>query len=130
MRLCRVFFVLLCAVASARIASAQVGGGDITGVLTDQSGAAVPGATVTITNVATNRQRVVTSTSDGAYTAASLAPGDYRIEIALSGFTPVRRDGVTVVTGQKTRVDVVLSVGAVGEVVHVTSDASMLRSES
>ena len=91
---CRVI-VVWCACMGARPVGAQVGSGDITGVLTDQSGAAVPGATVTVTNVATNRQRVVSSTSDGAYTAASLPPGEYRLEIALSGFTPIRRDGIT-----------------------------------
>ena len=64
--------VVWCACMGTRPVGAQVGSGDITGVLTDQSGAAVPGATVTVTNVATNRQRVVSSTSDGAYTAASL----------------------------------------------------------
>src|SRR6476619_7190366 len=89
---------------------AQVGSGDITGVLTDQSGAAVPGATVTVTNVATNRQRVISTTPDGVYTAASLPPGEYRLEISLSGFAPIRRDGVTVVTGQKARLDFALSV--------------------
>jgi Carboxypeptidase regulatory-like domain/TonB dependent receptor-like, beta-barrel len=128
-RWCRVI-VVWCACVGARPVGAQVGSGDITGVLTDQSGAAAAGATVAVTNVATNRQRVVKSTSDGAYTAASLPPGEYRLEISLSGFAPIRRDGVTVVTGQKTRLDFALSVGTVGEVVQVTSDASMLRSES
>ena len=122
--------VVCCVCMGTRPAGAQVGSGDITGVLTDPSGAAVPGATVTVTNVATNRQRVVSSTSDGAYTAASLLPGEYRLEILLSGFTPIRREGITVVTGQKTRVDFSLAVGTVGEVVQVTSDASMLRSET
>src|SRR6185436_17637903 len=122
--------VVWCVCMGTRPAGAQVGSGDITGVLTDPSGAAVPGATVTVTNVATNRQRAVSSTSEGAYTAASLPPGEYRLEISQSGFAPIRREGITVVTGQKTRVDFSLAVGTVGEVVRVTSDASMLRSES
>ncbi len=122
--------VVWCVCMGTGPVGAQVGSGDITGILTDQSGAAVPGATVTVTNVATNRQRVLSTTSGGAYTAASLLPGEYRLEISVSGFTPIRREGITVVTGQKTRVDFSLAVGTVGETVHVTSDASMLRSES
>src|SRR4029077_17085755 len=88
--------VVWCACMGTRPVGAQVGSGDITGILTDQSGAAVPGATVTVTNVTTNRQRVLSTTSDGAYTAASLPPGEYRLETSLSGFTSIRRDGVRV----------------------------------
>ena len=50
--------------------------GDITGQVKDQAGAAVPGATVTVTAVATNRQRIAVSGREGVYTAPSLAPGE------------------------------------------------------
>src|SRR5882724_4568632 len=72
---------------------AQVAAGDITGIVRDQAGAAVPGATVTVTNVATNRQQVVVSSREGVYTAPSLAPGEYRVDVGLTGFKPVRRAG-------------------------------------
>ena len=85
---------------------AQVAAGEITGIVRDQAGAAVPGATVTVTNVDTNRQRVVVSTADGVYTAPSLAPGDYRVDVELAGLQagaarrasacrPARRRGST-----------------------------------
>jgi hypothetical protein len=74
------------------------GAGEITGLVKDQAGAAVPGATITVTETRTNRQRVVVSTGDGVYTAASLAPGEYRIDIELAGFRSVRREGVRVAT--------------------------------
>src|SRR5258705_2229307 len=79
---------------AARAARAKVAAGEITGIIQDQDGGAVPGATVTVTNIATNQQRIARSTGDGVYTAASVSPGEYRIDIALSGFKPIRREGV------------------------------------
>jgi hypothetical protein len=119
-------FVLGCA-AGAR---AQVAAGDITGLVKDQAGAAVPGATITVTEIGTNRQRVVVSTGDGTYTAASLAPGEYRLDVELAGFKPVRREGVRLATGEKARVDFELSVGDVREQVTVVADAPVVRTET
>src|SRR4051812_13597462 len=94
-----------CVFAAAATAGAQVAAGTVTGVLTDQARAPVPGATITVTNVATNVQRVVTSTSDGVYTATGLAPGTYRIDVQLQGFKPIRREGIEVATGETARID-------------------------
>src|SRR5258705_13631152 len=93
----------------------QVAAGEITGIVKDPAGAAVPGATVTVTNVATNRQRVVVSTPDGVYTAPSLASGEYRIDVDLAGFKPIRRAGIRLSTGEKARIDFELAVGPVRE---------------
>ena len=90
---------------------AQVAAGEITGLVKDQAGAAVPGATVTVTDVDTNRQRVVASSAEGVYTAPSLAPGDYRVDVELTGFKPVRREGIRLATGEKARIDFDLAVG-------------------
>ena len=76
--------------AAAPFAWAQIGAGEITGVVMDQARAAVPGATVTLTSLATNRQVVVMTTAEGVYTAPGLAPGRYRLEVALSGFKPLQ----------------------------------------
>jgi hypothetical protein len=116
-----------CAVGTAR---AQVSSGEITGLVRDQAAAAVSGATVIATNVATNFSRVTVSTSDGAYTFSGLGPGDYRVDVELNGFKPVRREGITVSTGEKTRVDFALSVGAVREQMTVVADAPPLRTET
>jgi hypothetical protein len=118
-----VFFV-------ASPARAQVAAGEITGIIQDQDGGAVPGATVTVTNVDTNQQRVVTSTGDGLYTAASLLPGEYRIDITLSGFKPMRREGVRIATGEKARLDFSLAVGDVREQVTVVGDTPIVRTET
>ncbi|HZM91951.1 MAG TPA: TonB-dependent receptor [Vicinamibacterales bacterium] len=111
-------------------ARAQVAAGEITGVVKDQAGAAVPGATITVTEIRTNRQRIVVSTEDGVYTAASLAPGEYRVEVELSGFTPVRREGIRITTGEKARIDFDLSVGGIQEKVTVVGDSSIVRAET
>src|SRR6266404_8006679 len=76
----------------------QVAAGELTGVLKDPGGAAVPGATVTVTNVATNLRRVIVSSADGVYTAPSLAPGEYRVDVELKGFKPLRRAGIRLST--------------------------------
>jgi hypothetical protein len=110
--------------------SAQVGSATVTGVVRDQAGAAVPGVTVTVTSVDTNRPRVVTTSSDGVYTAPGLSPGGYRVDVQLSGFKPVRREDIRAATGQTIRLDFELSVGNVREQVRVEGEIPLLRAES
>ena len=127
-RLTRVGLLALCCAASIPSpVFAQVAAGEITGVVKDAGGAMVPGATITVTNVATNRQRIVTSNAEGVYTAPSLLPGEYRIDVELQGFKSSRRAGVKISTGEKARIDLDLVVGAISEQVTVTADASALR---
>src|SRR5947207_8998023 len=94
-----------CVAASAAPLLAQVAAGEITGVVRDQGGAAAPGATVTVTSVETNRRRIVVSSREGVYTAPGLAPGEYRVDVELPGFRPVRRAGIRLSTGGKARID-------------------------
>ena len=95
------FLLALCVSANLRPLNAQVAAGEITGIVKDQAGAVIPGATVTVTNVGTNRQHVAASTGDGVYTAPSLPSGEYRIDVELQGFKPVRRAGIRLSTGEK-----------------------------
>jgi hypothetical protein len=117
-------------VAFVASVSAQTAAGVITGIVKDQAGAAVPGATITVTDVRTNLRRVVVSTGEGVYTAASLAPGEYRLDVELTGFTPVRRVGMRLATGEKVTVDVDLAVGDLQEQVTVVGDAPIVRAET
>ena len=73
--------IVLYLVAGASAALAQVAAGEITGIVKDQAGAAVPGATVTVTDVNTNRRRTIMSSGEGVFTAPSLAPGEYRVDV-------------------------------------------------
>jgi len=116
-----------CLAAPARPARAQVAAGEITGLVKDQAGAAVRGATVTVTDISTNRQRVVTSSAQGAYAVPSLPPGEYRLDVELTGFRSVRRAGIHLATGEKARIDFDLAVGKISEQVTVTADSPMLR---
>jgi carboxypeptidase family protein/TonB-dependent receptor-like protein len=118
-------FVLL----SAGAVSGQVASGALTGVVRDPSGAAIPGVTVAVTDLASDRQRTALSSSDGVYTVASLSPGDYRVSAELTGFKTVTRDGIRLRTGEVTRIDFDMSIGAVTDSVTVNADAPALRSE-
>lgn len=105
------------------LAQGQFGG--ITGTITDSSGAVIPGATVTITDMNTNRRVVVTSTSDGTYLARSLSPGTYSITVAKHGFKTVTQSPIIVNTATTSTVNMVLPVGAVTQ--HVTVTASLVH---
>ena len=113
------FAVLLCA---------QNERGNITGVVTDPSGAAIPGAGVALTNRATNQADHVVSTSVGDYNAPNLRPGIYRIEVTAQGFKRFVQDNVTLTAAGTVRVDAVLQVGQVNETVEVTGSAVTRRS--
>src|SRR5436190_18912185 len=104
-----------CVAVSVSPLHGQVAAGELTGVLKDPGGAAVRGATVTVTNVATNLRRVIVSSAEGVYTAPSLAPGEYRVDVELSGFKPLRRAGIRLSTGEKAHIDFDLLVGDVRE---------------
>jgi hypothetical protein len=121
---------LVACLAASSTAGAQVAAGELTGIIQDSNRGAVPGATVTVTNLATNQQRVVTSTADGVYTAASLPPGDYRIDIELAGFKPIRREGLRISTGEKARLDFTLAVGDLREQIRVVGDTPVVRTET
>src|SRR4051812_9578586 len=114
-------------VVAPRPAHGQIASAELAGEVSDQAGAAVAGATVTVTDVATNRERAAVTTADGLYTIAGLAPGTYRADIALAGFKSIRRDGIRVATGEKTRLDFVLAVGDVREALTITAAAPILR---
>src|SRR5712691_3827383 len=93
--------------------------GNITGAVTDSSGAAVPGVTITITNAATNQGATVTTTSAGDYNAPNLPPGDYRLEFSAAGFKKTVRDNVVLTAASTVRVDGQLEVGQVTDTIEV-----------
>jgi hypothetical protein len=79
------------------LSSAQIGGGgSIQGTVLDTSGAPVPGATVTATNVATGIQTIRQTTQAGVFALAPLQPGTYRVTVSLEGFQTFARDGIIV----------------------------------
>ncbi len=109
---------------------AQTERGNITGSVTDSSGARIPGAVVIVTNVATNRPATVTSTDAGDYNLPGLSPGTYRIEVSASGFKKFVREGVVVTAAASIRADARMEVGQVSETVEVTSDIAQVQTEN
>ncbi len=122
--------LLAACLLAASAAMAQIAGGTLAGDVVDQAGAPVPGATVTVTAVATGTSRTTFTSADGGYVVAGLQPGRYRVQVELAGFRPLTREGVQLATGETIRVDLQLEVGGVAEAVTVTADAPLLRTDS
>jgi len=100
--------------------------GAIQGTVTDTQGSVVPGATVTVRNVATGVERSTVSDASGEYITPSLAPGRYRIETHLSGFADQARE-VEVEVARTAVVNIRLSVGAVAEAVSVVGSTPVIE---
>jgi hypothetical protein len=121
----RVAALAILVLAAAHPLFAQVDRATITGIVTDTDGGVLPGATVTVTNIATNVSTSVPTTGTGSYLAVNLIPGSYRIEFELSGFKKYTR-AITLETGQRARVDSTLEVGDVTETVNVTANIRLV----
>jgi hypothetical protein len=110
-------------------AAAQVAVGTLLGNVTDESGAAIPGATITATETRTNISRTAVSNAAGAYTFTNTSPGTYRVEGELVGFKKFTRENVEVNVNTTIRVDIQLAVGTLEESVVVTGEAPMLQTD-
>ena len=104
--------------------------GTITGAVTDPTGAAVPDAQVTLTNVGTGEKRTQPTGADGLYNFVNLIPGEYRIDVEKQGFKHFTRASVVVQVNQTAKIDAVLAVGQVSETVEVTSETPLLQTET
>jgi hypothetical protein len=120
---------VVCSVTPA-IARAQLNAGRIVGAVTDPSHAAVPAATVVVTDVATSLSVTVTTNERGDYVVTPLNPGVYRVTVTLDGFQTAVVESVEVQVGQSARVDTELRLGAVTESTIVTSGTPLLDTES
>ncbi len=109
------------------LSSAQIGGGgSIQGTVLDTSGAPVPGATVTATNVATGIQTIRQTTAAGVFALTPLQPGEYRVTVSLDGFQTFARNGVFVDALSIVGLNATLQIGAITQEVVVTADAPPL----
>ena len=111
----------------AQIASAQVDRATLSGVVRDTGGGVVPGATVTVTNLATNIEQHQATSETGSYQAVNLVPGRYQIDVELSGFKKSTQV-IALEVGQRARLDVELAVGSFSEVVTVAETPQLLNS--
>ncbi len=107
---------------------AQAGRGSVGGTITDQSGAVVEGAKVSLTNLAIGQVLHTTTTTAGLYTFVSVNPGTYQVSATKAGFQKVQADNVIVTVDQASAVNLKLSVGSASETVTVTADNDLMES--
>src|SRR6266550_2160344 len=110
-------------------AFAQVQNGQFTGIVTDPSGAAIPNAKVTVTNMGTNLSVTTTTNQSGLYTARELPIGTYKISAEAKGFKTSSNTNLTLNAGTVQRVDVRMELGQAREVVEVTGEAAAVNTE-
>ena len=124
------FAFFLCLAISAQRAHAQFDTGTIVGEIHDATGAALPGATVTVVNKATQASYTVVSGSAGQYEVPSLHTGNYKISAAHDGFSSAVADNITVSVGVRQHIDLTLQVGQTATTVEVSDVALQLETES
>ena len=104
--------------------------GQMTGTVTDPSGASVVGASVVLVNPATNIRRATVTNEDGLFNLPALPPGVYNLEVEAKGFGKQIREGIELQVGQVAKIDVGLRMGNVAETIEVTGTGPVLESET
>jgi len=126
-RLLWMLFVVLA--AAARPAHAQVAQAELRGTVLDESGAALPGVTVTAMHVDTGTARTAVTTATGAFLMPALPVGRYRLEAALTGFATVVQENLVLAVGQSAVVTFTLKVAAVQETVTVAGASPLIETK-
>jgi hypothetical protein len=122
--------LLLCLIAlffSVTIAFAQTNTGQIEGVVRDQTGAVIPGATVMATHVASNLKVVRVTDSSGGFLFPSLAVGEYELSISSTGFKQLTKTGIDLRIGQVINLDLELEAGDIQVIEIVTTSEQLLQ---
>jgi hypothetical protein len=109
-------------VASAPCASAQAVFGQILGTVTDPTGAAIPNATITVTDVSKGTSVTITSNGAGEFTADHLIPDSYNVKVSAPGFKAFEQTHLNVIADEAPKVTAVLTIGASDQVVEVNAD--------
>ena len=121
---------LLLSVLFSHPAHAQVVGGTISGTISDKSGALVPNATVSLTNLATGVTSTVSTNAQGLYSLPNLLPGNYQQTVSAAGFEKAVRKGIVLTVGSQMVSNVEMKVGAITESVEVSDQPPDLQLES
>jgi hypothetical protein len=116
-------------VFSANPAGAQGLFGTISGSVSDPTGAIIPGATITVTNVATNVMTTLKSNASGDYSVSSLNPGIYRVEASAKGFKNAVQNDIVLNVDGNPRVNLKLQVGSSAETVTVTGESPLMQTQ-
>lgn len=113
-----------------QVLAAQVTTATILGVVRDESGGVLPGASITVTNTDTGVSRTIVTGSDGQYRVPELALGNYEVQAQQTGFQREVRKGITLTVGREAVVDLNLKVGSITESVSVTAEAPLVETTS
>src|SRR5665213_2118915 len=122
-------FAVICALLVATPAAAQLTTADILGTVTDAAGAVVPNAKVTVVNTATSVSRTLQTNGSGDYVFNLLPPGQYTVTVEAASFRKSVTN-VTLVAGDRARVDAPLQIGETNQVVEVTATSPALQTDS
>lgn len=122
-------FLLLCLALLVAVAAAQVQNGQFTGTVTDPSGAAIPNAKVSVTNLGTNLTVNTVSNQTGVYNARELPPGSYKISVEAPGFKTAANTNVTLNAGTISHIDFKMQLGQATQTVEVTGEAAQINTE-
>lgn len=112
------------------LAFAQLQAGRIVGQVFDPQHAAVPGATITVTNSATSLSETVKADASGNYVVTPLDPGTYSVSASAQGFATMVRNGIELTVGKAAEVDLSLHIGAANTKVEVTTEGPILETQS
>src|SRR5579883_508201 len=124
-QVCVVLFLLLTAAQTP----AQVSTGEVSGIITDTNGGAVPNATVTATSAERGISRTATTATDGSYRITLLPPGTYTLRVAAQGFATRILSDVGVQVGETVNLNATLEVGAVTTELTVTALVPVVETE-
>ena len=118
---------LACALAPLH---AQYDNGSLVGTIRDSAGAAIPGATVTLTNVDTSIAATVVTSPSGDYTFPDVRVGTYRVSATATGFSQALANNIAITVGGRQRIDLGLKIGASDTTVEVSDVALQVETES
>jgi hypothetical protein len=104
--------------------------GSIVGTVTDDTGGVVPSAAVSITNLGTSEKKSAETDAVGNYRFLNLVPGNYRVDVELTGFKHFTRTNVAVQVESVVRIDAVLQLGVITDTIEVTSQSPLLQTDS
>jgi hypothetical protein len=117
------FLLAIIGILGTGQAYAQVAGATLTGTVKDSSGAVIPNAQISITDLATSVSRSVSSNAAGLYTAPNLSPGNYEVRVTSTGFRTQVQRGITLTVGAQQQLDITMQVGQITQTVEITTEA-------
>src|SRR5262249_22070530 len=121
------WFALAFTVLTSVPATAQVTGATLSGIVTDSSGAVIPGVTISIKNKATGAVRTVMADEAGLYSAPNLQAGGYDVTASQPGFSTVLQSNITLTVGAQQVLNITMKVGESAQLVEVTEAAPMVQ---